>query len=351
MRRTITIGLLALVMMTAVAIAAQPEYSNVGRAGLTFLKIAPGARPAAMGGAFTAVSDDASAVFYNPAGMVRVKKVDFMFSHTNWISDINHEYVGVVVPGGLMGTFGVSATFVNMGEIQTTRIDDPTTVMREDRGEGLPTYSCNDLALGLSYAYRFTDKFSAGLTAKYAREKISDMSAGGLSFDIGTYYMTGFKTLRIGMAIVNFGNDIQFSGKDLQQDIKDTAMASNFTGTNYEMTTTPFAQPLQFKLGLAYDFTLPANMTVTTTGELVHPNDGSEKLLIGMEYGWSKMVYLRAGYKYDPDAYDKKTGMENFSAGLGLSRNFGTAKISVDYAFTNLGYLDNTHRLSLGLGF
>jgi long-subunit fatty acid transport protein len=351
MRRIITIGLLALVLMVSMAAADQPEYSNVGRAGLSFLKIAPGARAAAMSGAFTSVADDASAVFYNPAGMTKVKKIDFMFSHTSWIADINHEYVGVVVPGGLMGTFGISACFVNMGDIQTTRIDDPTTVMREDRGEGLPSYSCSDLALGLSYAYRFTDKFSAGMTAKFAQEKISGMTAGGLSFDIGTYYMTGFKTLRIGMAIVNFGSDMQFSGKDLQQDIKDTAMASNFTGTNYELTTTPFAQPLQFKLGLAYDFILPSNMTVITTGELVHPNDGSEKLLLGVEYGWSKMLFLRAGYRYDPDAYEKKSGMDNFSAGLGLSRNFGTAKISVDYAFTNLGYLENTHRFSLGLGF
>ena len=349
MRKYITIAV-ALALMASLA-AAQPEYSNVGRAGLTFLKIAPGARSVAMGGAFTAVANDASALFYNPAGITQVKKIDFIFSHTNWISDINHEYVGVVVPGGLMGTFGISASFVSMGDIQTTRIDDPSTTMREDFGEGLPTYSCSDLALGLTYAYRFTNKFSAGVTAKYAREKISDMNAGGLVFDIGTYYLTGFKTLRIGMAIVNFGTDQQFSGKDLQAQIIDTAWASNFTGTNWAKSTTPFPLPLEFKLGLAYDFMLPANMMVTTSGELIHPNDGSEKLDLGVEYGWNKMVFLRAGYKYDPDDYEKKSSMDNVSFGLGLSRNFGASRINIDYAYTNLGYLENAHRFSLGIGF
>jgi long-subunit fatty acid transport protein len=341
---------LALALVISAA-AAQPDYSNVGRAGLTFLKIVPGARAVAMGGAFTAISNDASAVFFNPAGMTQVKKNDFLFSHTDWISDVSHEYVGLVVPGGLMGTFGISACFVTMGEIQTTRIDDITTVMREDLGEGLPTYSSSDLALGLSYAYRFTNKFSAGLSAKYATEKIADMSAGGLCFDLGTYYLTGFRTLRVGMAIVNFGTDIKFSGKDLQEERIDTSMPSNFTGTAYERMTTSFPLPLQFKLGLAYDFMLPSNMVVTTAGELVHPNDGSEKLLMGLEYGWNKMVFLRAGYRYDPDAWDTKSGMDNFSFGAGLCRSFGTAKISVDYAYSNLGYLENAHRFSLGLGF
>lgn len=344
----------AILLVLALAISAataQPDYSNVGRAGLTFLKIVPSARAVAMGGAFTAISDDASSVFFNPAGMTRVKKTEFLFSHTDWITDISHEYVGLVVPGGLMGTFGVSACFVTMGDIQTTRIDDIATVMREDLGEGLPAYSSSDLALGLSYAYRFTNKFSAGITAKYATEKISDMSAGGLALDLGTYYMTGFRTLRVGMAIVNFGTNIRFSGKDLQEERIDTSMPSNFTGTAFERMTTAFPLPLQFKLGLAYDFTLPSNMMVTTAGELVHPNDGSEKMLLGLEYGWNKMVFLRAGYKYDPDAYETKSGMDNFSAGIGLSRSFGNARINVDYAYTNLGYLENAHRFSLGLGF
>lgn len=350
MRSTVTI-VLALAMLATAAGAAQPEYSNVGRSGLTFLKINPGARPVAMAGAFSAISDDASAVFYNPAGMTRVKRLNGIFSHTEWISDISHEYIGLVVPGGLMGTFGVSACFVSMGDIQTTQIDDPTTIMREDNGEGLPTYSSSDMALGLSYAYRFTDKFSAGVTAKYVNEKISGMHAGGLAFDIGTYYLTGFRTLRVGMAIVNFGTDTRFSGKDLEVSLTDTTMPPNYTGTSYAAMTTPFQLPLQFKLGLAYDFTLPSNMMITTSGELIHPNDGNEKVLLGVECGWNKMVFLRGGYKYDPDAYEKKSGLDNFCAGLGLMRSFGAAKINVDYAFTNLGYLENAHRFSLGLGF
>lgn len=351
----------AIFMLTAMALAgmsalawAQPDYSNVGRSGLHFLKIGAGARAIGMGGAYTAVANDASALYWNPAGISRIKRMDFIFSHTNWIDDINHEYIGLVIPAGLMGNFGFGATFLTMGDIQTTRIDDITTVMREDLGEGLPTYTSSDLALSFTYGYNFTDKFSVGLTGKYASEKISEMSAGGIVFDVGTLYKTGFRSLRIGMAILNFGPDAKFSGSDLQYETKDTTMPDNFAGDYVEITTSPFPLPLQFKLGLAYDFNLGISQMITTSGELVHPNDGNEKILFGAEYSWKNpMVELaiRGGYKYDPDCYETKSSMDNLNGGFGLSRRVGATRVNVDYAYTNLGYLENAHRISLGLGF
>lgn len=352
MNKRIAIALIAVMcLVNAYVFGAEPTFSNVGKSGLQFLKIDNGARGMAMGGAFTAVANDASALYWNPAGIARMRNRDFIFSHTNWISDINQEFIGLVIPAGLMGTFGFNAVFLTMGDIQSTTLDDKTTSIREDEGEDMPVYSSSDMAMGVSYGYNFTDKFSVGVTAKYAREKISEMTAGGLAFDVGTSYYTGYKTLRIGMAILNFGTDTKFSGKDLQAEWEDTSWPSNYTGSTWEAVTTPFPMPLVFKMGIAYDFILGSSVLITSA-ELVHPNDGNEKVVFGTEYTWNKILSLRAGYKYDPDSWwDKKSATENLSAGMGITKVVGTNKVSIDYAYTNKGYLENVHRFSLGLGF
>lgn len=354
MRRYTALMLAAAVLLGATSAWAEPSFSKVGFSGMQFLKIGAGARGTAMGGAYTAVADDATALYWNPAGIARLRTIDAAFCHTDWLVDINNEYVACVIPGGLLGNFGISASFLSMGDMQRTEIDDITTIAREDEGEGLPTFSSSDVALALTYARSLTNKFSVGLTTKYVREKIAELSAGGLAFDVGTHYMTGFRTLRIGMAIVNFSAETAFSGTDLEREWSDTSWPSNYTGNPWEIKSQSFPMPLQFKLGAAYDFKFGSDHALTTSAEMIHPNDGSEKVLVGLEYAWKNPIIslaLRGGYKYDPDWYETKGGMDNMSAGMGISRRFGPSKISVDYAYTNMGYLENVHRFSLGLGF
>ncbi|MEW6684897.1 MAG: PorV/PorQ family protein [Candidatus Edwardsbacteria bacterium] len=328
------------------------DYSNVGKAGVVFLKVGIGSRAIAMGEAFTAVANDASALYWNPAGLVNLKTPEFIFNHTEWIAGISHDYIGYVAPAGLIGTFGVSATLLSTGEMERTQIDDPTTPLREDEGEGLRPFTSSNFALGVTYAYRFTDKFSVGLTSKYVREKISEMSCSGIGFDLGTYYWTGFKTLRIGMGIANFGADLKFHGKDLEKVITDTSWQGNWTGNYWEIQATPFPMPLRFKMGIACDFLNTPLHRLTVATDMVHPNDGKEKVMVGAEYTWKNFVSLRAGYKYDPDLYEDRFRMsENMSLGGGLSHKFGRVATNVDYAYVDHGRLASVHRFSVGLKF
>ncbi len=354
MKRITILMLVAAVALMATWAGAEPKFSKVGFSGMQFLKIGAGARGTAMAGCFTAVADDATSLYWNPAGIAKLRTIDAVFGHTEWVADIKNEYIGCVIPGGLLGNFGISASFLSMGDMQRTTIDDISTVAREDEGEAMPTFSASDVALGLTYARSLTNKFSVGVTAKYVREKIAEMTASGLAFDVGTYYLTGFKTLRIGMAIVNFGSETSFHGTDLEAEWINPGWPSNYTGNAWEIKSQPFPLPLQFKMGIAYDFKFGSDHILTTSGEMVHPNDGNEKVLVGLEYTWRSPIVnlaLRGGYKYDPDWYQTKSALDNMSAGLGISRRFGASRISVDYAYSNMGYLENVHRLSLGFGF
>ena len=64
---------------------AQDEFKRVGKSGFGFLKISPSARAAGMGDAFTAVANDVTTIFYNPAGLTNLNNFVFNFNHTDWI--------------------------------------------------------------------------------------------------------------------------------------------------------------------------------------------------------------------------------------------------------------------------
>ena len=87
---------------------AENEFKRLGKSGFSFLKISPSARAAGMGDAFTAVANDVTTIFFNPAGLTNVKNIDFSFNHTNWI--VNSKLFSGVIgfPLGAKGVLGLS---------------------------------------------------------------------------------------------------------------------------------------------------------------------------------------------------------------------------------------------------
>jgi len=76
---------------------------------------------------------------------------------------------------------------------------------------------------------------------------------------------------------------------------------------------------------------------------LNHPNDNSENFVVGAEYAYDNLFYLRSGYKFNVDE-------QNYSFGAGVSLPISIANVSVDYAFSNFSKLGSVHRFSLILG-
>ena len=151
--------------------APAPAAQNVSRSGTTaasFLQIGVGSRATALGGAFTATVDDATALYWNPAGLARMTAGEAVSAHSEWLGDINHDYLGVAFPlGG--GVVGASVTILGVPE-QAVR----TELNQNGTGE---TFDASDLALGLTYGRAITDRFALGGTVKLVQQRIWNTSA------------------------------------------------------------------------------------------------------------------------------------------------------------------------------
>jgi len=110
-------------MLAALLIPVMTQAASVSQATLLFLKIAPGARPAGMGEAFVAISDDATATWWNPAGLGFQHGREFTMMYVRWLpqfnlSDLYYAYVSGTYEVPEWGTFGGNVIFLNLGETQ-----------------------------------------------------------------------------------------------------------------------------------------------------------------------------------------------------------------------------------------
>jgi len=307
------------------------DIERVGQSGWQFLKINGDPRQAALGGAFTALAhSDAGAVFGNPAALAEVKRFDLHLSSVSWIADITHQAAVFAARLGDFGVVAASVVTLDYGDIPETV---NSLIAGENRTEAVVTgnfFSARDLAAGLSYARKITDKLSIGGNARWVRQSIAELNMTNWSLDFGTVYYTGFKTLRLAMTARNFGPDSHLAGwsEEFQAEPDDVRM------------------PIDFRLGLAMDFWHetggPHRMTVVADGD--HPNDGPEKLHLGVDYTFDQKFSLRGGYRFNYD-------VQSFTFGAGLDYPLGRSTARVNYAYVDFGALKQVHMFSLGVAF
>ena len=324
---------------------AQGQFvSNVSKVGITaatFLEIEVGARAIGMGGAFVAVANDATAIFWNPAGIARLPRGEAILIHTNWLVETNFDFSGIVIPAGYMGSFAVSVTSLRTDEMEVRTVLKP-----EGTGE---KFSYGDLSAGLSYAKNLTDRFSIGINAKYISQRIWHMDAKGYALDIGTLFRTQFNGMVIGMTISNFGASLKLEGRDVFVNYDE---APQFGGSNDRIPasklTDKFPLPLLFRVGVAMDILKSGSSRLTIAAAAAHPNNNTEYINTGMEYVFNKNLALRFGYK---NLFTLDTE-EGFTAGFGTKLKLaGGVALKIDYAYQDFGRLQNAQRFSLGLEF
>ncbi len=317
-------------------------FDKVGTTTAQFLKLGVGARAMGMGGGFVAVSDDGSAMYWNPAGMMNQKKINTTFIHNNWALDISHDFISVSFPTGRSGVLGFSLTALSMDEQDVTTIAEPD-------GNG-QTYSVMDMAFGISYARQISDRFSYGHTVKFIRLSAYNEIASTVAIDIGMLLQTDFHGLKIGMCLSNFGGELKYEGRDLieKADINDDIEGNYLSDVN--LRTEPWSLPLLFRIGIAMDlvgkkdaYILNARNRITLSLDAEHPNDSAEHLNLGCEYSYNDLFFIRGGYRFN---YDE----ENLTFGAGVKLELGIlGKTFVNYSFRPLGRFGNTNQFSIEL--
>lgn len=332
--------LLALLLLPGPALA--QRVSKVGTTAAEFLQIGVGARAMALGGAYVARADDASALYWNPAGLAHLQGAELIATHAEWLADINFDYVGGGLSLGSLGTVGVSVTMLSMPEM---------LVRTEERQEGTgATFDASDLAVGLTYSRQVTDRFRVGLTGKFIQQRLWHMQARGFAFDLGTQFRTDFfGGLTLGAVVSNFGTDLQLSGRDTRAFVDPDPQQLGNNGripANYELND--FSLPLNFQFGVALQPIATRMHQVTLQADARHPSSNYESVNMGVEYGFQERVFFRGGYQ----GLLLEEGEGGLAAGLGVRQPlFDGALLKVDYAYRDAGRLNGMHIVGLGLAF
>lgn len=317
------------------------NVSNTGTAAATFLNIGVSARAIGLGGAFSAVANDASALYWNPAGITLCDRPEIAFNHLEWLVDIHHDFVGAVIPAG-RHCFGASVTYLGMPDQKVRTIDQP-----EGTGN---LYSASDLALAASYGFQFTDQFAMGISVKYVLQKIYNSGSSAFAVDLGAHYRPSkMKWLQLGMQIANFGQDLKFSGHDLAQTIDIDPKHNSSDRLPASLDTDSFSLPLIFRFGLAVRPIQTKQHRLLIACDLLHPSNNTESLNVGLEYTFHGFVSLRSGYNslFERD-YQESGGL---ALGTGLKIYTGGTLFSLDYAWRDFGILNDVSRISCGIRF
>jgi hypothetical protein len=323
----------------------QPPEARAGKYAAEFLSEGVGARALAMGGAYVAVADDATANYWNPAGLTFVRGPEIGFSHVTMFDELaNYDAFTLSVPVGQ--TIGLGLTWIRLGVDDIPRYDALLGTTSDRIGQAHPewrsdgqsagSFSDSEQAYVFSVAKRFDFdlflgggltplmvpiEFSVGASGKYISQSLDDRSGTGQGFDLGTLMRIGLtsESPEVSTRFISFGFALQNVGTKLTWD----------TESDHQDDVTR-----NLRVGLAFSQAFSSLSSMVTLA--VQMDDQYDQdICYGGEYGFRDMIFLRGG----ADASD-------FTAGAGLKLYM----VRLDYAF--VGYeLGNTHRLSAAVGF
>jgi hypothetical protein len=297
--------ILIITVIVSIPTISEEIYSNAGAKGLSFLKIGLGARAGALGEAYVAVANDATAPMWNPAGLNSVDGRDVLFIHNQWFQDVRSEYVGTALNSGKNG-LGFGFLINTVGDIENRA---PET------GKLIGTFSSYDVALAGAYARKVREHISLGFTLKMLYEKMYVYSSSGFALDLGARISPGIENLCLGAAVQNIGKMGALRDEDIPL-------------------------PLTVKAGFAYTIEEhPFDGNLLVTADVNKTSDYWTTFHTGLEYSLNGRLALRGGYQLGRDE-------RNFSAGIGLAFNM----YRLDYAYVPFDFdLGDTHRITFGI--
>jgi hypothetical protein len=317
MRMRCAVAGLALFFLVGSAVSVQGRsiHDQAGTTGFSFLKIGVGARAAALGGAYVSLAEDASALYWNPAGMTGLEGRQITLGYVNYVLDIHSGFLGACLPRASGLRLGAALNYFSYGEFQETSVEDPT-------GANLGTFGASDLALSFSAAYPLKNGISLGGTAKIIYSRIEDYSADAYALDLGGLYPLPNGQTRVGASVQNLG----FQRSGYASDHKDGLAPIFRVGASHRLAGLP--------LLLAVDLFKPSDhhLNLSLGGELVPAENFSLRL------GWCSLGQ-------DQHIGTDKDDLAGFAGGVGVRWQ----KYHLDYAYSSQAELGDVHRATLNL--
>lgn len=259
------------------------------------LKIGVGPRPVAMGEAFIGLADDITALHWNPAGLSRIKDLQFFVSHQEWFQDIRDEFFIFGMPG-LDGYVAMSGVYSSNKDIE----------LWDENNNPLGAGNLWSGVFTLGYGKNLKERVTYGLALKAMVEDLYEQRLYDFGFDLGAKLILS-KDIQIGASIKNLSYRV-----DIPSEIK--------FGFVYQRIES---------LNLLLDLTLPAD-------NIIRAN-------FGLEYHINPIFAIRTGWRSGPYNITELGWLSGFTTGFGI--NYAGWKF--DYAFVPYGKLGLTHRLSL----
>ncbi len=345
----------------------QEDNTSYGTTSGEFLLLGAGARGTALGGSFASIVTDVSALYYNPAGAALLERPGIMVGTYDYLADTRYSWGGVAFPlsggartiGFQLGTFGFK--------------DQPIYTEEQPNGTG-GTYSVNQTFVGATFAQNFSDRFSAGITAKYVNDRLGTVSGSAFAVDFGTNFHASLNNhpVKFSFVLANIGSNLNYEGTGLQGNVPRTPIpGEDETPTlpqQSNLLTKDFPLPTTFRVGLAYDVLTGENNRLTVLGDFNQPNNNKPGFAFGSEWMSNKLggsnfgFALRGSYSYtgannlDPEtsqtALNDEETLQGLAFGGGLMYGAGNGfSLGLDYAYKYLGVLGPTNFFSFSLGW
>jgi hypothetical protein len=307
---------LALLLLSGFSSA---SAQTVGTTTADFLKINNGAVPAGMGGAYTALGNDAYSASYNPAGLSYIRASQLLVMHLDSLANIQYEYF----------TFA-TATNENVFALNVIYRHQPPI----DNGNGNPAVTADDLGVFGSYAFKLSDSLRAGATLKYIQSDLATYSGSTVAVDLGIVLDKLPYGLRAGLSIQNVGPGITYDQANQQQ-------------------ADPLPMFIRFGLGTHQEF--DGGRALNLAMEVFKPSDQDIKMGLGGEFWlFPGLFAIRAGYKIEGLGAVTQNVFQDYTLGCTLTRNFDGDDFSLDIAYDPADFsttLEDTFFFALNIKF
>ena len=311
------------IAVSFILLASQNAFAG-SRTGFEFLRTQVGARPAALGGAFLAITGDVHSVYYNPAALTTLGSKQLSFSYLNHFLDFQSGFFAYSFERPGIGRLGVAGHYTSYGEFDRT----------DEFGNESGTFGAGSFLIMADYATKLSHNLSVGFSLKFIRSSIAELSSSPVAGDVGLLYEVQSQQLAFGVGIFNVGS-----------------VTSAFMSTKDDL-------PINLRAGITKKLEhLPLQILL----EGYRYGDEDPEFVVGGEFTLTPFLFLRLSYNSIGE--DQKIGQNadrfaGVSIGTGITLDKSKAfsdmfwqNINVDFSLTSSGEVGSQSRFSIGVTF